>query len=278
MHHGILHTREHFLSFIDELNAQGFHVAMIDQQSENASRKNCIGLDAYVTGMEAACKQIEEEQNGKVSGFIYHSMGAAIGERMQGKSENNAWRLPTVFITPIPVLGAWPIFKRLLAERKRDLFWAIVNRSVRSLAQTEDDVRQLFFTDNAPTKIVRECKELLKHSPFYAYLQLTLRRFSRIRINHNGQRNMLITSDEDYIFAKSEYEGTKELYLAGRRNSDEEDWLTVEEMPGGHDLFMVDPQVTAKLIALFFRDIWKKPGDDGPLRIDPPHNSPPHRT
>ncbi|PQO33488.1 hypothetical protein C5Y96_11660 [Blastopirellula marina] len=272
VHHGILHTREHFRSFIAELNALGFHVAMIDQQSESASFRNWIGLGSYATGMAAACRRIEEQQGKSIGGFIYHSMGAAIGEKMQGRAENQAMRLPTVFLAPIPVLGAWPIFTRLLFARPGDLLWAVLMRSVLSLAQTEEDVRKLFFDEEAPLELVHACQKNLKHSPFYAYLQLTFRFIRVFPIRHNEQKNMLVTSDSDYIFNPSEYPRTLKLYRAGEQHPNGGQWLTMGKMPGGHDLFMAYPQEAADSIAMFFRDAWGLPAPSGrQTRVDQPH-------
>lgn len=274
VHHGILHTREHFLPFIDELNALGFHVAMIDQQSEGAFLRNWIGLGSYATGMATACRQIEKQQGKPIGGFIFHSMGAAIGEKMQGRSENQSLRLPMVLIAPIPVLGAGPIFMRLLFARPGDLLWAIVMQSVLSLAQMEQDVRKLFFDEEAPQELVQECLKHLKHSPFYAYLQLTFRFVRIFPLPHNGQKNMLVTSDSDYIFEPSEYPRTMKLYRAGEKHPAGGKWLTTAKMPGGHDLFMAHPHETADLIATFFRNTWNLSASSGTqFRVDQPHDA-----
>lgn len=276
VHHGILHTREHFRPFIAELNALGFHVAMIDQQSEAASFRNWIGLGSYATGMAAACRLIEKQQGKPIGGFIYHSMGAAIGEKMQGQSENQAFQLPTTFIAPIPIMGAWPIFIRLLFARPGDLLWAILKRSVLSLAQTDEDVCQLFFDEKAPPEIIQECLKNLKHSPFFAYLQLTFRFASIFPIRHNGQKNMLVTSDSDYIFHSSEYPRTMKRYRAGEKHPAGGKWLTTAKMPGGHDLFMAHPHETAELIATFYYNVWNlSASSDMQTRVDPPHDDEP---
>ncbi|MFN3148899.1 hypothetical protein [Bremerella sp.] len=272
VHHGILHTRVHFSDFIEQLNAQGIHVAMIDQQSELASWKNWIGLGSYATGMAAACRQIEAEQRKSIGGFVYHSMGAAIGEKMQGRSENQALRLPTVFIAPIPVCGAWPIFTRLLRRRTWDLMWAILKRDVLSLVQTYDDVDELFFDKNGPPEVVEKCLDNLKHSPFYAYLQLTFRFVRILPTRHNEQKNMLVTSPDDYIFYPNEYPRTLKLYRAGEEHPGGGMWLTVKELPGGHDLFMVHSKKSAEMIASFFHDAWQAPRPAPQTRVDESHD------
>lgn len=276
VHHGILHTREHFLDFIKALNAEGLHVAMIDQQSQYAPYRERIGLGCYATGMAAACRQIEEEQGKSIGGFVYHSMGAAIGEKMQARRENEELRSPTVFMTPIPVLGSWPIFLRFLVSRPLDLFQAISKKSVLSLADREADVKKLFLDGEATEGVVKECRNHLMHSPFYAFLQLTFRFLGFFLFRHNQQRNMLVTSDTDHIFASWEYCLTRWRYRLRKKRDDGREWLNVKKMRGGHDIFLAHPKETAVLVASFLCDAWGIPKPSNVARFDKPHSGPPN--
>src|SRR4051812_42807550 len=83
LHHGIFHSRQQFVRIVEELNALGFHVAMIDQQSEGVGwLRNFIGAKQYRDNMARAVKVIEELHL-PVGWYVLHSMGALIGEEMQ---------------------------------------------------------------------------------------------------------------------------------------------------------------------------------------------------
>lgn len=258
MHHGILHCQAHFLKLIAALNAVGVHVLMIDQQSEKSRWKNCIGLGSYARGMAAAIGQFEQEHPGyQVTTYVCHSMGAAIGEQMQERYP--ALCRPTVLLAPIPVQGAVGIFVRLLLTRPWALLRAIATLSVLSLVRGTEEVRQIFFDEKTGTSTVEGCRRNLKHSPFGAYLQLTLRYVLRLPFpqKHNGQPNLLLTSPTDYIFRKNdqvnEYRETEFFYRRGYLRTDGTPWLEVAEIPGGHDFFIGQGERVAQQIAQFLQ-------------------------
>ncbi|PQO45304.1 hypothetical protein C5Y93_15230 [Blastopirellula marina] len=289
MHHGILHSRDHFVGLIRELNARGIHVLMIDQQSEYSSWRNFIGLGTYEKGLAAAVRQFERRfPDHRIEAYVLHSMGAAIGERMQEKRANANLRRPMVLLAPIPVQGAVGIFVRLATSRPVSLLRAICTLSVASLVQDKQHVRKIFFDRNVEKKKVDACLRHLRHSPFGAYLQLTLRYFLRYLIpqKHNGHPALILTSRTDYIFRQdkhvNEYRETEMFYRQGHVRTDGQPWLETRTMAGGHDFFFAHPDKAARRIANFLAKLGFQVIEDERTsrfrRIDPPDQAiPPHR-
>lgn len=271
MHHGILHSWAHFLALIKQLNERGVHVLMIDQQSEDSRWRNCIGLGSYVEGMAAAIRSFQEAYpEYEVTSYVFHSMGAAIGEQMQERYPD--LRRPTVLMAPIPVQGATGVFVRLLLRRPFGMTRAILTLSVLSLVRRSEEVRRVFFDEHAGSSTVKGCCRHLKHSPFAAYLQLTLRyvlRFFRLQ-KHNEQPNLLLTSPTDYIFRSdgvvNEYRETEFFYRSGYHRADGTPWLQKAEIDGGHDFFLRHPDQVASEIVKFLelRDYFEIQRDVAP--------------
>lgn len=239
MQPGICHTRAHYLPLAGELNQLGLHVAIVDQQSERACFRNCIGLRSYIRGMKDAVEQMESETKLPIGAYVLHSMGALIGETMQQRYAD--LRRPTVFLAPIPVPGALPITLRLLRRRPGDYFRALLRRDILSLASSPQHARKLFFNARTPAPIVEHAQEQLKHAPLWVYCQLVLRRLFRRRIRNDGGRKLLLYSKTDKIFYQAEYEQTRARY------PQLEDAL----VKGGHDFFLQHAEQTAQHIAKF---------------------------
>ena len=258
MHHGILHSRDHFVGLIRELNHRGIHVLMVDQQSEYSSWRNFIGLGAYAKGLAAALRQFERRfSDYRIEAYIMHSMGAAIGERMQENRANADLCRPMVLMAPIPIQGAVGIFVRLVTSRPIGLGWAIFTMNVASLVRSKRHVRKIFFDRNVDKKKVDACQRHLRHSPFRAYLQLTFRYVLRYLFpqNHNGHPALILTSRSDYIFrrddAVNEYRETEIFYRRGLVRKDGLPWLELRRIAGGHDFFFAHPGKAARRITSF---------------------------
>lgn len=241
LQHGICHSRAHFLPLIEQLNALGHHVAMIDQQSENAGFwRNLIGLDQYVDGMADAVQQIEARR--PIGCYALHSMGAMVGEEMQQR--NPKLRRPSLLMTPIPVDGALPNTWRLMREYPIAYLRALLTLDILSLARQRNLVRELFFDDATPDEIVEATRAKLKHAPFWAYCQLVFRPFTRSRIRPDELPPMrILYGERDGIFRVEEYESMLARYVD----------VEVEPIPDVHDFFVVDPKGAAERIAGFYR-------------------------
>jgi pimeloyl-ACP methyl ester carboxylesterase len=256
LHHGICHTHEHFDSLIAALNSQGFYVAMIDQQSEDAGLfRNCLGLGSYRRGMATAVRAIMERTGEDVRGYVLHSMGAMIGEEMQ--QANPALRQPTVLMAPIPFHGAWPATWRILLNQPLAYAWAVLTANVHHLASTPQQVRKLFFAEETPEDIIERATVQLRHAPFWTYCRLILRPFVFWRwVANDGNPKLLLYSKSDFLFQEWEFDRTIKLYG---------DQLEQDKLSGGHDFFIQYASTTAERIADFF------------ARHCGPHIPPPHR-
>lgn len=244
LHHGICHTRVHFEKLISELNEKGFHCAMVDQQSENAPLRNCIGPRSYRRGMEAAVLAIKAATGRDVIGYVLHSMGAMIGEEMQ--QSRPKLRRPTVLMAPIPVHGALPVSVKLFFNDPLAYLWAVATCNIKALAATERQVKTLFFDTDTDDKTVEKAKEALKHAPFWMYCRLILRPLIFWRwIWNDGNAKLLVTSKTDFLFAHCcAYTLTKWFYRP-----------QVEDVErGGHDFFIEQADDVAAKIATFVTD------------------------
>jgi alpha-beta hydrolase superfamily lysophospholipase len=102
IHHGICHTLEQYRPLIEQLNKLHINAVMVEQRSDRAWFKNCIGLSQYRENLAAVVRQLNNDgQN--VYAYVLHSMGAEIGEEMQ--QEHKELQLPTVFLAPVPLDG-----------------------------------------------------------------------------------------------------------------------------------------------------------------------------
>ncbi len=259
LHHGILHTREHFLPLIEKLNERGIHAAMIDQQSEQAGfLRNFIGLKSYRIGMAAAVRQIEEETKLRIGSFALHSMGALIGEETQQHSPE--LRRPTVLMAPIPVNGALPISLRILRRHPLSYLKAVLTLDIHSLAKTPAQVREHFFDHLTPEPIVEQAAAKFKHVPFWSYVQLVFRWLFAARIQNDNLPKLLLFSETDEIFHPREYEKTRDRYPQ----------LEQAQIKGGHDFFIEYAETTAEHIANFHIRNEAKPTTESPP-LPPPH-------
>ena len=240
LHHGICHSRQHFLPLIEQLNQLGLHAAMIDQQSQNSGFwRNWIGLGQYRDAMAAAVRSIEVETGKPIGCYAVHSMGALIAEETQ--QAYPSLRRPTVLMAPISVDGALPITLRIMRRRPGDYLRALLLRDIQSLATTPEQTRHLFFDDQTPEEIVVQANQTLKHAPFWVYVQLVLRWLRFPRIRNNGLPKLLLYSDMDEIFHPGEYRKTMSLYSPIERC----------QIAGGHDFFIQHAAETAAQIARF---------------------------
>jgi pimeloyl-ACP methyl ester carboxylesterase len=235
LHHGICHTREHFLELIAALNERGIPVAMIDQQSEGAQHRNRIGVKDYVEGLKRAVERLQQD-GWQIGSYALHSMGALVGEHLQ--KQNPELRKPTVLMAPIPRGGAWPITWRIIKRRTRDYGRALRTLDIRSLADTVEHVKELFFDPSVCDDIVERTRRRLKHVSFWVYCELVLRWLLWRWIRDDGQPKLLLRSKTDEIFHPPQYKYLEDLY----------DTFIIS---GGHDFFIVHPNATAKLIADF---------------------------
>jgi hypothetical protein len=262
IHHGICHTRFSFMPLIAKLNERGIHVAMIEQQTRPTDlRRSWIGANSYRTGMKAAVTAIEKEM--LIGCYALHSMGAMIGEEAQQKYE--PLRRATVFLAPVPVWGAGPITWRLFISRPLDYLKAVFRFDIHSLADTEPEVRHLFFDRDTPAQIVADTRASLQHASFGMYVQLVFRIFVRPWIKDDGHAKLLLFSGTDEIFHERQYKNTRERFPR----------LETQEIPGGHDFFIQYAEATAESIAAFFE---KHDRDEPPKkdamqgrRADAPH-------
>ncbi|MHC2066660.1 alpha/beta hydrolase [Bremerella sp. T1] len=246
IHHGILHSCEHFQKLIAAFNDRHISVVMVDQQSENSQDKNWITIGEYVLGLKAAIEQFQRDNPTYSIGiYVFHSMGANIGEVMQ--REFPELREPTVLIAPIPkILGALPIFVRFLFTRPISLAKAILNADLKSMASPPEQTRKVFFDDDTDDDIVNQAHSQLKQSSFVSYLQVTFRWILTGCIARRTLPHLLlIRSKTDYIFKPWEFWWTRWWFRKQLRG----DVL----IPGGHDCFIENAEPTADCIAEFFK-------------------------
>lgn len=244
VHHGICHTLAHFVDLIAALNDLGFHVAMIEQQSENAGFfRNCIGMRSYRRGMAAAVRAIEIETNKKVRCYVLHSMGAMIGEEMQGQHCNRDLRRATVLMAPIPMHGAGPVTLKLFFSDILAYLRTVATFNVHALAETPKQVKRLFFDKDTCDGTVEAARKELKHAPFWMYIRLILRPLIFWRwIFNNGEPKLLLYSTTDWLFHhKYGYMLTRFWYRP----------LQEAPIAGGHDFFIEQASETADQIAGF---------------------------
>ena len=252
LHHGICHTRDQFEQLIRQLNALGIHAAMIDQQSENAGFfRNAIGVNSYREGMACAVRKIEKEL--PIGSYVFHSMGALIGEEMQQAYPE--LRRPTVLMAPIPVNGALPITLRMARRHPLNYLKAVLTLDIHSLVKTPQQVRELFFDANTPESIIQKTTPQLKHAPFWIYCQLVLRPLVRKRIRNDGQPKLLFFSETDEVFHPREFEKTRRQYP--QMNDARFD-------SGGHDFFIEYAAAAAEQIAEFHTRHTKPPPPPAP--------------
>jgi pimeloyl-ACP methyl ester carboxylesterase len=269
VHHGICHTRDQFEKLIEQLVELGFHVAMIEQQSEAAGPfRNAIGLGRYRRGMAAAVTAIlNDEVNNegdqlRLVGYVLHSMGALIGEEMQQRFRD--LRRPTVLMAPIPAQGVLPTSLRIFWYDPPAYLKAVFTLSVHSLVDSNDEVQQWFFDDDTPNPTLIKTAKELKHAPFWSYCQLVLRPLVRPWIKNHGTPKLLLYSETDRIFKPWEYVVTRWLKRILFQDQPDE-----ESIPGGHDFFIEHAEDTADLIAAFFKEHGQEEGHSELGRISP---------
>jgi pimeloyl-ACP methyl ester carboxylesterase len=264
LHHGICHTHEQYLPLIKRLNARGIHAAMIEQQSENAGFfRNCIGATTYRKGLAAAVSKLQADHPDlRISSYALHSMGALIGEELQQKHPE--LRRPTVLLAPIPIAGALPITWRILRKHPFSYLKAVLTLDIHSLANTSQEVRELFFDDSTAQTTVDETKAQLKHAPFLIYCQLVLRWLVRPWIRNNGEPKLLLFSKTDEIFKPGEYDRMRSRYRP----------LEEHGIGGGHDFFLEHaPEAAARIGAFLLRHgvVPELRADNTPSAIPRPH-------
>ena len=266
IHHGICHTRAHFADLIRELTGRGFTVAMIDQQSEKAGKyRNRIGPGGYRRGMAAAVRTIKVHTHKDIGCYVLHSMGAMVGEEMQNQGFNQDLRAPTVLMAPIPVHGALPVTVKLFLYDPLAYLKALWNVDIHALAETEDQVRRLFFTRDTQPDIVALAAKELKHASFWMYIRLILRPLIPWRwIRNDGKPKLLLYSTSDWLFHhKLGFLLTKWLYRPQ---------LQVAQIPGGHDFFIEHASETADQVRRFYEQhhVEKKVETENPV-VPSPH-------
>ena len=263
IHHGICHTLEQYRPLIEQLNKLHINVVMVEQRSDRAWFKNCIGLSQYRENLAAVVRKLKDDGHPVVS-YVLHSMGAEIGERMQ--QEHEELRFPTVFLAPVPLDGAWPVTWRIFKCRPITYLWAVVTLSIRSLVNNPKEVRALFFDPGTSKPFVDQTTDQLKHAPFLVYCQLVLRPWLRPRITNDNQAKLLLISKTDAIFKEEQYPPTHELYPQ----------IEERHVPGGHDFFLENAEETAQHIKSFLdkHNVISKPQEAPPAKqsaVPEPH-------
>jgi hypothetical protein len=109
------------------------------------------------------------------------------------------------------------------------------------LANSEAEVREVFFDRNTPPELVTRTTRELKHAPFWMFLQLTFRWALRPRIRNDGLPKLLLLSPTDEIFHVNEFKKTSERYPHMPR----------QEISGGHDFFIENAKPAAQEIVGF---------------------------
>lgn len=264
IHHGICHTLEQYQPLIDQLNELGLHAVMVEQRSDDASFKNCIGLSQYRDNLATAVQTLEDRGH-RIGSYVLHSMGAEIGEEMQHKYPD--LQHPNVFLAPVPQRGAWPITWRIFTRRPGAYLKAVFTLNIRSLVDTPEKVRTLFFDKDTPQQIVDKTTPQLKHAPFRVYCELVLRPvlWWRWIVNDNHPKLLLISSSDE-IFKEEQYPPTRRLYPQ----------LEEHHVKGGHDFFLQYAQETAQLIQSFLtqHEVIPKPQEASPAKpssVPEPH-------
>ncbi len=254
--HGICHSRVHFERLIAALNGQGLDAAFIDLQSESAGWfRNWIGLGHYARAMSAAVRELfafPELQDRQRGVYVFHSMGALIGEQMQ--ELDMMLQSPTVLLAPVPPRGALGTTCRIFLRFPGAYLWAVVTLNIRSLGRSRDRVSWLFFDAETPAELVDQTCETLKHASFLAYCQLTFRRWFGFSTREHGRKQLLITSRTDRIFTPGDYREIGQIY---------QKLQTLEFPTGGHDFFMQFAAATAAAIADFQQQVCVLPVRQG---------------
>lgn len=239
--HGLSHTRAHFARLIGELNDRGIDCAAVDIQSGDSFFRNWTALASYAEAAAEALYQIERDTRKKIAVTGAHSMGGRELEMLQRKHPE--LRRPSALLAPIPPKGALPGTGRALVRKPAGVAVMAMTANVLTVQSTPEDVRMLFFNDDTPDEIVVEAMRGLRHTSFRAYLELGLPLKDLPPPQHP---TLLLTSDTDFLFHDSEYDGTREHYG---------DLLTQNIIPGGHDFFIEHAARTAEEIATFARAV-----------------------
>jgi hypothetical protein len=280
IHHGICHTRDHFRRLIRSLNRLGFHVAMIEQFVVGRwLARNLVGMDRYRDGMKAAVEKIKADivamdPLAQIKGYVCHSMGAMICEETQHAHPH--LRFPTIYMTPIPKEGAFPVSLRIIRRHPLRYAWAVCTLSVLSLLRPPTMARELLFDSRTDERMVRSAAKLLVPTSFFAYVQLTTRFLWRTpflpwlprpKIDNDDGKKMLFLSATDEIFYPWELKKTRRLYPQ----------MQEEHFKGGHDFFIQYPRETANHIKAFFasKPLSAAPGVPTPAVPPPPQPASP---
>lgn len=239
LHHGILHTAEHFDDLISELNDRRLNVAMIEQVPRDSARfPNTIGLGSFRDGMKKALEWMDDEKQ-EISCYVLHSMGARIGQMLMKK--RTKLQHPTVLMAPVPRGGALPVVLRIVWRSPWLFFKSILCRSVKMLADAKGNTRLYFFDENADEAVVQKAKQQFVDSPYLSFCQLLIPCFPIADYPNRENAMMLLHSETDEIFHRSQYSNLE---------SDRSD-LKQRKMMGGHDFFIPHAKDAADAIAGF---------------------------
>lgn len=237
--HGLCHSREMSKQLIKEQNALGIPVASIDIQSENAQKRNHIGLSDYVFAFKSAMARILTDTSREIGSVAGHSMGGLIVQEAMQKYP--CLRRPAAFLAPIPLSGAWRAVPRTAMHNPRAIPKLFKSTDVSTLMRTPEEVRTLFFDEQTPEEIVQQTTQQIRHTSYRAYLELLGRPVLRPRIKETDLKSMLLYSHTDFLFHPGEYKSTRKKYVN----------LEEYAIPGGHDFFIQNADATAQLMADF---------------------------
>lgn len=241
MTHGLSHGSVQFGGVASTLKREGVHVARLDFKSNGDNR---IGMAEYVRAQHQALAYVQNHTRLRIGSLGAHSMGGKMTKKV--KLAHPEWRLPTVYMAPIPEKGAGMAVLRGMKADWKSHVRALVHLNVLELMKTNDQVRKLFFDKDTPTEpvdIVDETRRQMRHTSYRAFVNLLGMSFNHPLRTKIKEPTLLLYSDTDFLFPPESYDDLGYTHPN----------LKKEHIPGGHDFFIEHAEWTGMAYADFHK-------------------------
>lgn len=236
--HGLAHGSVQFDGMTGVLNDEGVNVARIDLDS---GRSNRISMAEHTRAQHQALEQIRLDTKLRIGSLGAHSMGGKITKTT--KLEYPEWRLPTVYMAPIPEKGAGMAVLRGLRKDWKSHVRALVRQDVLELMDTDPKVKTLFFDKDTPDPIVDTTRRQLRRTSYLSFFELLKPSFDHPLRTIIDEPTLLLHSDTDFLFPPRSYDDLGYTHPNLRK----------EKVPGGHDFFIRYAKEAGTLYADFHK-------------------------
>lgn len=235
---GLCHTADHFNELMNKLNEEGISCAAttFTPDGNGIVANNLMGFQEYVGGTRDVIVEFMMRTKRDIGLVIGHSMGTRLVRTVMGK--NVQLQRPRVELAPVPTESVWRSIVREGWNNKKLLFKSFPK--VRNAMRHPDDMRYLFFTEDAPEETVALAASRTVDIPLWAYAQLLMEKEDMHHVHGIHSPAHVITATRDRLFRPEQYEEYKDLTM----NQD----IDFDEIDSAHDFFIEEPEQTANKI------------------------------